>query len=98
MHIRYSKGRVLEGIILSFTPDMARIALKGSDDAAEFQLVAGRWISEDWEPVVFDFAPAPVLGTAGRGAAVAEPLPWLEAGLEPAFETAGEPLEPQYVN
>jgi hypothetical protein len=55
MHIRYSTGQILEGIILSLTEDVARVAIKDWDDVAEFRMVAGRWISEEWEPVVFEF-------------------------------------------
>ena len=73
MQIRYSNGNVLEGIILSFTVNTARVALRDCDDATEFQLVAGRWISEEWEPVVFEFGETPEV----------EAFPWFETAGEP---------------
>jgi hypothetical protein len=73
MIIRYSNGSIREGIVLSFTANMARVALKDRDDVEEFQLVAGRWISEEWEAVVFEFAQAPAV----------EAFPWFEAAGDP---------------
>jgi len=59
MHIRYSNGHALEGVILSLAPNMARVAVRDRDDVAEFRLVAGQWLSEEREPVVFEFLSAP---------------------------------------
>ena len=36
---------------------MMRVAVKGSDDAAEFINVHGTWISEDCEPVTIEYGP-----------------------------------------
>jgi hypothetical protein len=57
MTIRYADGRAVEGVTLARTPNMLRIAIKGSDDAAEFINVHGTWISEDCEPVTLEYGP-----------------------------------------
>ena len=57
MTIRYADGRAVEGVTLARTPNMIRIAVKGSDDAAEFINVHGTWISEDCEPVTIEYGP-----------------------------------------
>ncbi|MCU1237239.1 MAG: hypothetical protein JWP63_5206 [Candidatus Solibacter sp.] len=54
--INYRNGRVLQGIVLSFGDQLMRVAVKDSDDAAEFRLVNGAWISEDCEVVRLEFA------------------------------------------
>lgn len=54
--IRYSNGRVLLGIVLAFGDRVVRVAVKDSDDAAEFRLVNEVWVSEDCEVVKLDFA------------------------------------------
>ncbi|HUI57239.1 MAG TPA: hypothetical protein VLY04_19825 [Bryobacteraceae bacterium] len=41
--------------MLALTGDQLRVALKDRDDVAEFRLVNGAWISEDCEPVTFEF-------------------------------------------
>ena len=61
LRIRYSNGKTHDGIILSLSPTVARVALKDQDDVAEFQLVGGQWLSDEYEPVVFEFPDAPVL-------------------------------------
>jgi hypothetical protein len=61
MRIRYRSGRVLEGIILNLTREMARVALRDRDDVDEFRLVGGQWYSEELEPVVFELVREPVL-------------------------------------
>lgn len=35
--------------------NVMRVALKGSDDLVEFRLQQNTWISEDCEPVTFEF-------------------------------------------
>jgi hypothetical protein len=55
MRIRYADGRTLDGMVLSLKGSVARVAIKDEDDAAEFNLVHGQWISEDCETVTFDF-------------------------------------------
>jgi hypothetical protein len=57
MKIRYADGRTIEGITLSRTANTMRIAVEGSEDAAEFINVHGTWISEDCEPVTVEYGP-----------------------------------------
>ena len=54
--INYRNGRVLQAVILSFGDQLMRVAIKDSDDAAEFRLINGAWISEDCEIVRLEFA------------------------------------------
>jgi hypothetical protein len=56
MLIRYPSGEVLEGVMLSIQGAIMRVAIKGSDDVTEYQLLNGAWVSEDCEPVTFDFS------------------------------------------
>jgi hypothetical protein len=56
MTIRYAGGRTSEAVILSRTDDTMRVAIKGSDDVAEFISVDGAWMSENREPVEIEFA------------------------------------------
>ncbi len=55
MEIRYADGRVQDGMMLALKGCVARIAFKDADDVAEFRLVNDQWISEDCEPVLFEF-------------------------------------------
>ena len=57
MTIRYADGRAIEGVTLVRTANMIRVAVKGSEDAAEFINVHGTWISEDCEPVTIEYGP-----------------------------------------
>jgi len=57
MKIRYADGRAIEGVTLVRTANMMRVAVKGSEDAAEFINVHGTWISEDCEPVTMEYGP-----------------------------------------
>ena len=59
MLIRYSDGRILVGIILALAGSYMRVAVKDEDDVAEYRLLSGRWVSEDCEPVTFEFPLAP---------------------------------------
>lgn len=54
--INYQNGRVLQGIVLSFGDQLMRVAIKDTDDAAEFRLINGLWVSEDCEIVRLEFA------------------------------------------
>ena len=54
--INYSNGRVLQGIVLSFGDQLMRVAVKDTDDAVEFRLLNGVWVSEDCEIVRLEFA------------------------------------------
>ncbi|MGA3097304.1 MAG: hypothetical protein ABSF25_12670 [Bryobacteraceae bacterium] len=56
MTIRYADGRTSEAVILSRTENTMRVAIKGSDDVAEFVSVDGAWLSEDLGPVQVEFA------------------------------------------
>lgn len=55
MLIRYTDGRIVAGILLALCGTAMRVALKNEDDVAEYRLVNGHWISEDCEPVTFEF-------------------------------------------
>jgi hypothetical protein len=57
MTIRYADGRAIEGVTLARTANTMRVAVKGSDDAAEFINVHGTWIAEDCEPVTLEYGP-----------------------------------------
>ncbi|HJZ97952.1 MAG TPA: hypothetical protein VKE70_15685 [Candidatus Solibacter sp.] len=54
--VKYKNGRVLRGIALSLGDHKIRVAIQGSDDAVEYRMVSGAWISEDCEVVSFEFA------------------------------------------
>ena len=54
--IKYGNGRLLEGVVLSFGDRAIRVAIKDSDDAAEFRMVHGVWVSDDCEVVRIGFA------------------------------------------
>jgi len=84
MLIRYGDGRILTGILLALTGSAMRVAVKDEDDVAEYRLVNGRWISEDCEPVTFEF-PLAAFQAAGivPEEQVAE-LPAPPAGMEDA--------------
>ena len=56
MTIRYTDGHTVEAALLSHTGNSMRLAINGSDDAAEFQQGHGTWVSEDGEPVTIQFA------------------------------------------
>jgi hypothetical protein len=57
MTIRYANGKAIEGVTLARTADIMRVAVKGSEDVAEFINVHGTWISEDCEPVTMEYGP-----------------------------------------
>jgi hypothetical protein len=54
--LKLSNGRVLQGVVLSFGDQLMRVAIKDADDAVEFRLINGRWISEDCEIARIEFA------------------------------------------
>jgi hypothetical protein len=56
MTIRYADGRVAEAVILARTENTMRVALKDSDDVADFVAADGAWLSEDLGPVQIEFA------------------------------------------
>ncbi len=51
LRIRYRNGKVLQGILLALGDQNVRVAVKDSDDVAEYRLVSQRWVSEDCELV-----------------------------------------------
>jgi hypothetical protein len=53
--IRYSNGKVLEGVLLALGDHKIRVALKDSDDVTEYRLVSQHWVSEDCEVVTMGF-------------------------------------------
>jgi hypothetical protein len=74
MQIRYAGGRVLDGMMLTLTGSVARVALKDEDDVAEFRLVHDQWISEDCETVAFAY---PLATLRSIEAPAAKPAPLL---------------------
>jgi hypothetical protein len=55
MLIRHADGTTQVGILLALTGDRLRVAIRDEDDVVEYRLVSGRWVSEDCEPVTFQF-------------------------------------------
>jgi len=55
LRIRYSNGTVLQGILLALGDQKVRVAVKGSDEVAEYRLIRQRWVSEDCEVVTMEF-------------------------------------------
>jgi hypothetical protein len=55
MFIRKRNGLLEEAVILALTGSKLRVALKNGDDVVECRLVQDTWITEDGEPVTFDF-------------------------------------------
>jgi hypothetical protein len=58
IHIHYSNGSVLQGVVLAFGDRVVRIAVQDSDDAVEYRLINQVWVSEDCEIVTMEFADA----------------------------------------
>ncbi|HXA53187.1 MAG TPA: hypothetical protein VNV86_22875 [Candidatus Acidoferrum sp.] len=59
LRIRYANGTVMQGVLLALGDQKIRVALKGSDDVAEYRLVNQRWVSEDCEVVNVGFGEEP---------------------------------------
>ncbi len=55
MTITYSNGTRVEAIVLARQEDRLRVAIKDSDDLADFTLLNGTWVSEQLEPVQIAF-------------------------------------------
>jgi len=55
MTITYPNGTVVEAIVLSHQEHEVRAVAPGRDDVLIFTRVQGTWISEEWEPVTFQF-------------------------------------------
>jgi hypothetical protein len=85
MLIRYSNGPIRPAVLLALTGDTMRVALKDSDDVAEYRLVNNSWISEDFESVTFEF-PLGVFEAIGMMPSPGGPVPRSpeEIALRPA--------------
>src|ERR1035438_7378574 len=55
MTITYPNGTVLEAVVLSHEEHEIRAAVAGCDDVLVFTRIEGIWISEEIEPVTFEF-------------------------------------------
>ena len=55
MIVRVANGKKRAAVILALTGHMMRVALKDTDDVMEYKLVNQTWVSEDCEPVTFEF-------------------------------------------
>lgn len=55
LRIRNANGTVMQGVLLALGDQKIRVAIKGSDDVAEYRLVNQRWVSEDCEVVNVEF-------------------------------------------
>jgi len=55
MLVRLANGQKHEAVILALSGGVMRVALKDTDDVAEYRLVKETWISEDFERVTFEF-------------------------------------------
>jgi len=55
MIVRMTNGKKRAAVILALTGRTMRVALKDTDDVMEYKLVDQTWISEDCEPVTFEF-------------------------------------------
>ena len=55
MTITYPNGTVLKAIVLSQEEHEIRAVAADCDDVLVFTRIQGAWISEEWEPVAFEF-------------------------------------------
>jgi len=55
MIVRVADGTKRAAVILALTGRIMRVALKETDDVTEYKLVNQTWITEDCEPVTFEF-------------------------------------------
>ncbi len=55
MIVRVANGTKRAAVILALTGRIMRVALKETDDVTEYKLVNQTWITEDCEPVTFEF-------------------------------------------
>jgi hypothetical protein len=56
MTIHYPNGTILEAVLLSRGSDTLRASVPGDNDVRTFTLINECWISEECEPVKFEFA------------------------------------------
>lgn len=73
--LSFESGAKAEGILLAAGSDRLRVILRELNDTVELQLVEGRWVSEDGDPVEIEsmicagegeVRPAPLTRTAGN--------------------------------
>jgi hypothetical protein len=83
MLIRYRNGLLVEAVILALTGSKMRVALKDGDDVLELRLIKDLWVTEDGEPVTFDFTLG-ILAAAG----IAPPADMAERRHSPAVPAA----------
>ena len=55
MIVRMANGKKRAAVILALAGGTMRVALKDTDDVVECKLVDHTWISEECEPVTFEF-------------------------------------------
>ena len=55
MVIRYSDGSFIDGVIHRLEGGTLRAAVTGLDDAVEFRLIRGEWVSDSGNAVTFEF-------------------------------------------
>ena len=55
MLIRYFDGRLREAILLSLSGQVMRVAIPGTDDAVEFTLRDGQWVSDENGTIEIEF-------------------------------------------
>ena len=55
MILRMANGKKRAAVMLALTGGTMRVALQDTDDVMECKLVDRTWISEDCEPVTFEF-------------------------------------------
>lgn len=53
--IKYASGSIRQGVLMAVWGNVMRVAVKDSDDLVEFRLHQNTWISEDCEPITFEF-------------------------------------------
>jgi hypothetical protein len=56
IHIFYSDGRVLQGILLAVGERTMRVSVRDFDDVAEFRQIRDVWVSEECDVVRIAFA------------------------------------------
>lgn len=86
MWIRYTDGRILAGIILALNGSFVRVAIPNEDDVVEYRLLNDRWISQDCEPVTFEFPLAAFQAAGIVPENQPAELPTLFAGVVPSLK------------
>jgi hypothetical protein len=73
MTVYYPGAGSVDAILLGVAGNVIRLAIDGWEDAAEFRLVNGQWLSGDNEPVEIDSQPEPWWPQSSAG--LPRPLP-----------------------